>query len=78
MIHTYTSIYKVYDECFGLELSARHSRSALRHSNKVTVQSVKVFLHVRRKCTIVPSMRKILRSLAARAVSSCCSNDLPL
>ena len=41
----------IYNEWFGLELSARHSSSALRHINKATVQRVKVFLHKRRECT---------------------------
>ena len=55
MIHRHTPhTHIIHDERFGLELSARHSRSALRHSNQVIVQSVKVFLHVRQECTAVP------------------------
>ena len=43
----------MYDERFGIGLSALHSIRALRHRNKVTVQSVKVFLYVRRNHTAI-------------------------
>ena len=71
MIHRHTPHTHIHDKRFGLELSARHSSSALRHSNQVIVQSVKVFLHVRQECTAVPPMRRILCSPAACAVSIC-------
>ena len=71
IIHRLTPHTHIHNERFGLELSARHSRSALRHSSQVIVQNVKEFLHVRRECTAVPPMRRILCFPVACAVSNC-------